>query len=135
MKVKDDIDKCAIAGGIETKSTVVFGADGYDSFLKAIKLANDPKFRISCNFLRSPLFGIPGYLPADLIFVVFGGHFSPIIGYDEDTDLVAVFDVNHKFGMFLVSPKRLYEAVNTYDRSANNTRGLVVTEIIGVRKE
>ena len=43
---------------------------------------------------------------------------------------VAVFDVNHSYGMFLVDSHRLFDAVNTYDLIANSFRGLVLTEVL-----
>ena len=43
---------------------------------------------------------------------------------------VAVFDVNHKFGTFLVSSRRLFDAVNTFDFGAKSSRGLILTEVL-----
>ena len=46
--------------------------------------------RVCANFLRPSLFGV-AFSISPLIMMIspfFGGHFSPIIGYDETTDLV-----------------------------------------------
>ena len=43
---------------------------------------------------------------------------------------VAVFDVNHNYGTFLVDSYRLFDAVNTFDLLANSYRGLILTEIL-----
>jgi hypothetical protein len=128
-KVAPQID--ALTNG-KTKSQVVLGSEGYEKFLETIKKVNDPRYRIGLNFLRSPVFGYlqPSYIPANYVLTLFGGHFSPIVGYDEKEDLVAVFDVNHNYGMFLVKSERLWDAVNTFDFSAKGTRGLVLVEIL-----
>lgn len=113
------------------KSHLVLGSEGYDAFLQAIKLANNPEYRIALNFLRSPIFGTQGSvaLPVNFMKTFFGGHFSPIVGYLEDRDLVAVFDVNHNYGLFFVDSKRLYDAVNTYDLQSGVCRALIVSHI------
>jgi len=115
-----------------TKSRVVLGSEGYEAFLSTIKKANDKDYRVSINFLRSPLFGIsaPWFAPFNLLLAFFGGHFSPIVAYLEQENLVAVFDVNHAYGLFLVRPERLFEATATYDVMSSKSRGLVLTQII-----
>jgi hypothetical protein len=115
-----------------TKSKVVLGSDGFEAFLSALRRVNDPNVRVALNFLRSPLFGIkkPSFLPLNWLLCFFGGHFSPISGYFEDLNIVAVFDVNHNYGLFFVSPERLYEAVNTYDVISGKNRGIVVVEVL-----
>jgi len=114
------------------KSEVVLGSDGYDKFLEVVKKANDPKVRIACNFLRSPLFGFSGtlLLPMNIMKTFFGGHFSPLVGYLEHEDLVAVFDVNANYSLYLVPSKRLYDAVNTYDVQSGSCRGLVISQVV-----
>ncbi len=65
------------------------------------------------NFARWPLFGGGG------------GHHSPLGGFLEYEDLAFVLDVNPGFGPWLVSPQRLFEAMNTRaDLSTSQTRGL-----------
>ncbi|ETW05705.1 hypothetical protein H310_03418 [Aphanomyces invadans] len=114
-----------------TTSTVVFGSDGYDAFIAALKRANDPNYRVALNFLRSPVFGInsPSFVPHNLLLALAGGHFSNIVGYVEDEDLVAVFDVNHTYGPFFVESRRLYDAVNAHDFQSGKTRALIVSQL------
>lgn len=115
-------------------SRIVYGNEGYDSFLTALKLVNNPKYRICINFLRSSLFGWKNpyffFFPHNLFFTLLGGHFSPLVGYFEELDLVAVFDVNHNYGLYFVDTYRLYEAVCTFDFSTKLYRGLVVSEVV-----
>ena len=65
------------------------------------------------NFHRRPLFGAGG------------GHHSPIGGYLEPEDLVFVLDVNERFGPWLVSSDRLFEAMDSVDSSSGMKRGLL----------
>jgi hypothetical protein len=85
-------------------------------FRAQLRLTNDPSRRYIANFTRGPLFGTGG------------GHHSPIAGYLVDEDLVFVLDVNEKYGPWLAKPERLYEAMNTVDRSSGKKRGLLVIE-------
>ncbi len=78
---------------------------------------NDPHFRYIANFHRGPLFG-RGH-----------GHFSPLLGYIADRDLVLVGDVNPAYRPFLVSTERLWGAVDTVDNDTGKKRGLVVLEV------
>ncbi|KAJ3258295.1 hypothetical protein HK103_003776 [Boothiomyces macroporosus] len=114
----------------KTSTKVVFGSEGYTQFMKHIRLANDVNYRIGINFLRSPLFGFDSPLPSHLIMGMFGGHFSIVIGYDQRRDLVAIFDVNHTYCTYLVDAKRLFSAVDTLDPLSNQSRGLIVTQIL-----
>ncbi len=77
------------------------------------KVANDPQYRLLINFHRKPLFGTGG------------GHHSPIGGYLEAEDLVFVLDVNERYGPWLVSTPRLFEAMDTTDSSSGMKRGLL----------
>ncbi|KAJ3084703.1 ER membrane complex subunit 3 [Rhizoclosmatium hyalinum] len=92
-KVAATIDILAKAGGITTRSHVIYGSDGYTPFLSALRIVNDPRYRVSANFLRSPLFGIDK-TPKLVASLFLSGHFSPIVGFDEAEGVVAVFDVN-----------------------------------------
>jgi len=113
-----------------TSSRVVLGSAGYESFVQTLTLANHPQNRLAINFLRSPLFGAPGWFPMSFIKRFFGGHFSVIIGYDASKDLAAIWDVNAAYGgVYLVSSRRLYDAVNTFDLQSGECRGLVVVEV------
>lgn len=115
-----------------TKSSIVSGSDGYDAFRKVLPLANSTKHRLSLNFLRSSVFGAPGtvFYPPYFMKVFFGGHFSPIVAYLEQEDLVAVFDVNHAYGLFFVPSQRLYDSILTTDVQSGVCRGVVVTELV-----
>lgn len=116
------------------KSTVVHGSEGYDAFRNVLIKSNQPQnYRVAVNFLRSSLFGFP--TPRWLVFsswllALMGGHFSPILGYLDEENLVAIFDVNAKYGFYLVEARRLFASVNTFDFMNGTTRGLVLTEII-----
>jgi hypothetical protein len=116
------------------KTTIVYASEGYDAYLDVLRKVNDVKYRVSINFLRSPLFGFkrPFWLPINLVSCFFGGHHSPLLGYLEEQNLVAVFDVNHNYGAFLVDARRLYDAVATFPivGSQGNPRGLVIAELL-----
>jgi hypothetical protein len=83
------------------------------TFRRELAHANDPSRRYIINFHRGPLFGTGG------------GHFSPIAGYLESADLVLVLDVNRKYQPWLVPTERLFQAMDTVDRSAGRKRGLL----------
>ena len=84
------------------------------TFRENLRLTNDPSRRYVVNFTRGPLFATGG------------GHHSPIAGYLSEEDLAFVLDVNKKYGPWLVKPERLYEAMNTVDRSAGKKRGMLL---------
>jgi hypothetical protein len=86
-------------------------------FRSYMRMANDPARRIIANFHRGPLFGRGG------------GHFSPILGYLADRDLVLVGDVNMKYRPFLVSSERLWRAIETPDSATGKDRGLLVVNL------
>lgn len=110
----------------------------YDDFLKTIRRLNNPEekgTRIAINYLRSALTGFqsPKWLPMNFLLGLFSGHFSPIVGVLEDSSrssndpLVAVFDVNHKYGgTYLVPAKRLHASIQSIDISTGKGRGMVV---------
>jgi hypothetical protein len=78
-----------------------------------LRASNDARHRYVVNFSRAPLFGWGG------------GHHSPLGGYLEDEDLAFVLDVNERFGPWLVSTERLFEAMNTTaDWATGLKRGL-----------
>eukprot|EP01126_Amoeba_proteus_P033589 TRINITY_DN3303_c0_g1_i1.p1 TRINITY_DN3303_c0_g1~~TRINITY_DN3303_c0_g1_i1.p1 ORF type:complete len:244 (-),score=22.95 TRINITY_DN3303_c0_g1_i1:150-881(-) len=114
----------------KTTSTVVLGSEGYEKFISTLKKLNDPKFRVSVNFLRSSLFGLkPFWVPTNLLLNFCGGHFSPIIAYLEEQNLAAVYDVNASFSLYLVDAERLFQSVNTVDIMSGQTRALILTEV------
>jgi hypothetical protein len=86
------------------------------SFREQLSHTNDLSRRYIINFSRGPLFGTGG------------GHHSPIAGYLAGEDLVLVLDVNKKYGPWLVKSARLFEAMNTVDRTTQKTRGLLLIE-------
>jgi hypothetical protein len=83
------------------------------AFRAELAHANDPTRRYIVNFHRGPLFAA-GH-----------GHFSPILGYLAEADLVFVGDVNEDFRPFLVPSARLFEAMNTIDTFNDKKRGLL----------
>lgn len=82
-------------------------------FREHLRRANDPTRRYVVNFHRGPLFG-RGH-----------GHFSPVLAYIADHDLVLVGDVNEDYRPFLVSSERLWRATDTLDGSSGKKRGLI----------
>jgi len=84
-----------------------------DELRGELRASNDERRRYIVNFSRAPLFGSGG------------GHHSPLGGFLEVEDLAFVLDVNSTFGPWLVSPDRLFEAIDTTaDWSTGKTRGL-----------
>lgn len=88
-----------------------------ETFRQHIAQANDTNRRYIINFHRGPLWG-SGH-----------GHFSPILGYLAEEDLVFVGDVNRDFQPFLVPTQRLYEAMDTIDSDGNLKRGLLLIDV------
>jgi len=114
---------------------ITSGDEPYESFLASLRKVNDDKYRVVVNFLRPVLFGFknPWWHPTHLVFGLFGGHFSPVIGiletkeYGSDNPLVAIFDVNHSYGgTYLVPAKRLYQSVRAKDIATHNSRAVVI---------
>jgi hypothetical protein len=97
------------------KVTVIRDLD-LAGFREQMKRTNDPTRRFLVNFQRGLLFGKGT------------GHHSPIAGYLEAEDLVFVLDVNEKFGPWLVSTQRLFEAVDSIDTNTEKKRGLLEIE-------
>ena len=114
------------------KTSVVYGDEGYRTFLDTIKLSNSSSHRLAINFLRGALFGVSSSWPHSWLLAGLGGHFSNVLGYIEEDNLVVIFDVNHEYGVFVVDAHRLYESVNSPDISfsAVKSRALIVTELI-----
>lgn len=78
---------------------------------------NDPGKRYIVNFHRGPLFG-RGH-----------GHFSPILGYLPERDLVFVGDVNADYRPWLAPSARVFEALDTVDSATGKKRGLLLVTI------
>jgi len=87
------------------------------TFRKLLAHANDPKLRFVVDFHRGPMFG-RGH-----------GHFSPILAYLADRDLVLVGDVNHDYGIYLVGANRLFAAMDTIDDVTGKKRGLLLVTL------
>jgi phytochelatin synthase len=85
-------------------------------FREQVARANDSGRRYIVNFHRGLLFGRGG------------GHHSPVGGYLPDRDLVFVLDVNARYGPWLVSTERLYNAVDSVDPESRKKRGLLLVE-------
>lgn len=98
------------------RAVTVLHEQTLESFRAQLKRANDPAVRLILNFHRGPLFGKGG------------GHHSPIAGYLEAEDLVFLLDVNKDFQPWLVKSARLFEAMDTTDKTAGKKRGLLVLE-------
>ena len=133
----------------ELKTSVLNGSVPYDKFLQSLReRIADKNTRVACNFLRSALFGFERsrLVPLNLMIAVFGGHFSPIVGIVERSDLegggwtdgergeendplVAVFDTNAKYGgVYFVRARALHRAVRAVDVSKNEPRALIFVE-------
>ena len=82
-----------------------------------MRRANDPNLRIIVNFHRGPMFG-RGH-----------GHFSPVLGYLEQQDLVLVGDVNASYRPYLAPSERLWRATDTVDDATGKERGLIVAQV------
>lgn len=82
-----------------------------------VRKFNDPGRRYLVNFRRGLLFGKGT------------GHHSPIGGYLEAEDLVFVLDVNGSFEPWLVTPERLFQAMDSIDSATGKKRGLLVIEL------
>ena len=87
------------------------------AFRAAVARANDPTVREIVNFHRGPLFA-RGH-----------GHFSPVLGYLADRDLVFVGDVNRNYRPYLVPTERLWQAASTIDSASGKARGLLVVKL------
>jgi hypothetical protein len=84
-----------------------------DDFRAEMAKSNDPAVRIIVNFTRAPLFG-RGH-----------GHFSPVLGYLAQRDLVFVGDVNAHYRPWLVPAARLFAAQDTVDPATHEKRGVL----------
>jgi hypothetical protein len=110
------LDELASVGRAKSDRQVSVLRDfDFATFRKLLPRFNDPTVRFVANFQRGMLMGKGT------------GHFSPIGGYLEHEDLVFVLDTNQKFRPWLVSPKRLFEAIDSLDGAKK--RGLLLFEV------
>eukprot|EP00542_Grammatophora_oceanica_P012368 CAMPEP_0194039596 /NCGR_PEP_ID=MMETSP0009_2-20130614/11713_1 /TAXON_ID=210454 /ORGANISM="Grammatophora oceanica, Strain CCMP 410" /LENGTH=265 /DNA_ID=CAMNT_0038682491 /DNA_START=1 /DNA_END=798 /DNA_ORIENTATION=- len=129
---------------VKIETTVVEGGLGYEKFLQTLKLKlADENCRVAVNYLRPALVGFqwPKWVPANLFLGLFGGHFSPVVGIleephsnssskdEKDDPLVGVFDVNSKWGLYLVPASRLYDSVVAKDMTTGKSRAMVIFEM------
>lgn len=111
------LDQLAEVGSKATARKVMVVRDlDYSAYRALLPTFNDLSRRVIVNFHRGMLFG-KGV-----------GHHSPIGGYLPAEDLVFVLDVNDKFKPWLVTPKRLFDAIDTVDSSAGKKRGFLIVE-------
>ncbi|MDR3467629.1 MAG: phytochelatin synthase family protein [Xanthobacteraceae bacterium] len=88
-----------------------------EQFRAEMHAVNDPGRRYIVNFHRGPIFG-RGH-----------GHFSPLLAYLPEQDLVLVGDVNSDYRPFLVAAARLWQATETIDDATGEKRGLAVLSV------
>ena len=82
-------------------------------FRAVMRDSNAPGRRVIVNFTRAALFG-RGH-----------GHFSPVLGYLPNRDLVFVGDVDAQFRPWLAPTARLWAAANQIDAATGKPRGLL----------
>lgn len=111
------LDELADVSRKATPRTVTILRDlTFEAFRGHVQRFNDPSRRYLVNFQRAQLFGVGG------------GHHSPIGGFLADEDLVFVLDVNAAFAPWLVSTRRLFDAIDTVDGATHKRRGLLLLE-------
>lgn len=76
-------------------------------------------FFVIANFQRSAV-GMVG-----------GGHFSPVVAYNEDEDLALVLDVaKYKYPPTWMPVATLWSGIDTLDRTASDKRGIIRVSVI-----
>lgn len=109
------LDEVAALARTKTGRRVALVRDlSYDQFRQQLAHFNDLARRYLVNFHRGLLFGKGT------------GHHSPVGGYLEAEDLVLVLDVNGSFEPWLVTPERLFKAIDSVDSATGKKRGLLV---------
>lgn len=114
------------------KTDIIHGEDvDYETFLiKLRKALPQDNSRVGINYLRPALVGFkkPSFVPVHILLAFISGHFSPILGLIEEEQqppLVAVFDVNSAYGMYLVEASKLYQAILHKDFTTKKSRAIV----------
>ena len=119
---------------IESMQVIGGGKNGFASLeqlkaaLRQLSHPTQPA-RIMAIYHRSPLFFCSSGKTLQSKLSCFPMvHWSPVIAYLEDKDLVLVMDVNHLYGSkgYLLPTKRFYDSVNTRDCFNGNYHGLVL---------
>ena len=80
------------------------------------QFANNPDYRLLANFHRTPLFYSEGSTEEQALKRVYAGHWSPVGGLVVTTntkEYVLILDTNEKYGPFMVSLDRFFQAVKT----------------------
>mmetsp|Transcript_16343 Transcript_16343/g.46925 ORF Transcript_16343/g.46925 Transcript_16343/m.46925 type:complete len:614 (+) Transcript_16343:465-2306(+) len=119
---------------IESMQVIGGGRTGFASleqFKAALRQLSHPTqpARIMAIYHRSPLFFCSSDRTLKSKLACFPMvHWSPIVAYLEDEDLVLVMDVNHLYGWkgYLVPTKRFYDSVNTRDIFNGKFHGLLL---------
>eukprot|EP01125_Pyxidicula_operculata_P020369 TRINITY_DN7518_c0_g2_i1.p1 TRINITY_DN7518_c0_g2~~TRINITY_DN7518_c0_g2_i1.p1 ORF type:complete len:252 (-),score=38.09 TRINITY_DN7518_c0_g2_i1:80-835(-) len=121
LKVK--LESCDIDHKIEAID--LFTGENKEELAKLFRTQlNDTRYRFLANFLRGPLF----YSDSRNIFKrFFSGHWSPVLSYLPDKDLIMVGDCNKKYNAWLVPVDRFVDAIHTRDyfQSGNAWRGVL----------
>lgn len=112
------MDELARLLALRTRSRVTVVRDPtLGEFRALMATANDPRRRMIVNFHRGPMFG-RGH-----------GHFSPVLGYLPERDLVLVGDVNAEYRPYLAPVERLWRATDTIDSETAQERGVIVADV------
>ena len=123
-------------GGNPIESMQVFGGGkkgfaSIEQFREALRQLSHPTqpARIMAIYHRSPLFFCSGDRSVKSKVACFPMvHWSPVVAYLEEEDLVLVMDVNSHYGPrgYLLPTKRFYDSVNTRDIFNGNFHGLIL---------
>mmetsp|Transcript_6636 Transcript_6636/g.14528 ORF Transcript_6636/g.14528 Transcript_6636/m.14528 type:complete len:767 (+) Transcript_6636:73-2373(+) len=123
-------------GGSSVDSIQVIGGGpkgfaSLEQFKAALRQLSHPTqpARIMAIYHRAPLFFCAEDRPLKAKLTSFGMvHWSPVLAYLEEEDLVLVMDVNHLYGPkgYLLPTQRFYDSVNTRDIFNGNYHGLIL---------
>jgi predicted GNAT family N-acyltransferase len=121
-------------GRVESMQVIGGGRNGLkclEQFKAALRQLSHPTqpARIMAIYHRSPLFFCSNDKSLTSKLACFPMvHWSPVLAYLEEEDLVLVMDVNHMYGPkgYLVSTQRFLDAVNTRDIFNGNFHGLIL---------
>lgn len=119
---------------VDSKQVIGGGPKGFaclEQFKAALRQLSHPTqpARIMAIYHRAPLFFCSEDRPLKAKLASFGMvHWSPVLAYLEEEDLVLVMDVNHLYGPkgYLLPTQRFYDSVNTRDIFNGNYHGLIL---------